>query len=119
MPWQDPDSGDWDDGDEGAEPDYCAGEWWSEGYWRYYIDIYIPSGPGLAIEIDDFGSHHTKIQVTNDRERQEKIRKLLNCEFVHFAAITVYNHTTRCAKQIEDWVHANTSSQAKQQLRLV
>ena len=78
MPWQDPDSGDWDDGDEGAEPDYCAGEWWSEGYWRYYIDIYIPSGPGLAIEIDDFGSHHTKIQVTNDRERQEKIRKLHN-----------------------------------------
>ena len=81
--------------------------------------IYIPSGPGLAIEIDDFGSHHTKIQVTNDRERQEKIRKLLNWEFVHFAATTVYNPTTRCAKQIEDWVHANTSSQAKQQLRLV
>ena len=103
--WSDPDTDVFCEGNDLEEPEEC--EWWADGYYKYYIDIYIPVGPGLAIEVDDWSSHSQPWQIVKDVAREREIKHDIGCEFMRFRADTVYNRTKKCAADVQVWVNQN------------
>ena len=76
---------------------------------RLVIDIHASVGSGLAIEIDDFATHHTpdpsnRGPVSAVRNR-EKDRLRVNAISRPYG---LQPHTTRCTKQVEERVMNHT-----------
>lgn len=97
-------------------PQYEVGEltgtWWNEDEdeWvenegaRYYIDLFLEIGSGLAIEVDDYNSHHTYEQLEKDRIRESYIRRYLGCDIMRVAARDVSVRLWEIVEDVTEWV---------------
>lgn len=102
LGWSDPDTGESYEEDAYEYPENC--NWLSQGYYNYYIDIFIPLNRGFAIEIDDKASHSSKYQIKKDKDREIDIIGFLDCKFIRFKAKKIYNDLGGCVRKIQEKV---------------
>ncbi len=91
-------SGDWHEGADYGDASDCR--WYVNGSFTYRLDFFVAVGPGLAIEIDDHGTHSTEHAKRKDREREERIEKRFGFQFIRFSAREVRQNPGRCVDDL-------------------
>ena len=82
-------------------------EWYWPGCAEYYVDFFVGIGNGIAIEIDDFATHHaTRQMLAADLIREVRIKKATGWDFLRFKAKDVHNRTNWCVARLRQLTSA-------------
>lgn len=96
------DTEDWEEGRAVDMPENCR--WYRRGTHKYVLDFFVNVGPGIAIEIDDYGTHSSAKDRADDLAREKEIEARLGYEFIRFTASDVCRNASACVDTLQAFI---------------